>query len=219
MGIISKTLGLGAKVVRPVAEEAVQQAVKVVNPILQKAQETFGSVLLKGVRGDIAVLSRGIDAPTIFARIGKDGALQPLKTKVLCKPVKLENGNLWRRRLDYSMTKTLDGQQVQKTIFNDRLYNRGGLVKKSRVVAYDAPNIVNGHHTERLPYTSREEYDIANGKFYKHIFATSRPNRTAGVSGTLTYKNEHLTPQITKRWSFKPYLGTAGLLNPDLICK
>ena len=228
MSIISKTLGLGAKVVRPVADEAVQQAGKVVDPILQKAQETFGDVLLKGVRGDIAVLSRGMssDAPTIFARIGKDGSLQPLKTRVLCKPVELGDGTLLRRRLDYSMTNTLDGQQVQKTIFNDRLYNRGGLAKKSRLVAYDAPNACNGHYTNRLPYTSHTEYDIVNGKFYKTIESTSRPTRRGGVSGTLTYENGHLTPQITERWSYNPNLrgddirrkvGTAGFLNPNFM--
>ena len=229
MSIISKTLGLGAKVVRPVADEAVQQAGKVVDPILQKAQETFGDVLLKGVRGDIAVLSRGMssDAPTIFARIGKDGSLQPLKTRLLCKPVELGDGTLLRRRLDYSMTKTLDGQQVQKTIFSDRLYNRGELAKKSRRVVYDAPNACNGHYTSTLPYGSNTEYDIANGKFYKYIEATSHSNpRKGGVSGTLTYENGHLTPQITERWSYNPNLqgddirrkvGTAGFLNPKFM--
>ena len=229
MSIISKTLGFGSKVVRLATEGAFQHSGKAVNPILQKAQETFGDVLLKGVRGDVAVLSRGIssDAQTIFARIGKDGTLHPLKTRVLCKPFELGDGTLLRRRLDYSMTKTLDGQQVQKTIRNDRLYNHHWLTNKSRLVEYDAPNVINGHFTDGLPYTSRAVYDIENGKFYKTIESTSHSNpRKGGVSGTLTYENGHLTPQITERWSYNPNLrgddirrivGTAGFLNPKFM--
>ena len=82
--------------------------------------------------GDIAVIRRGTatNSQTIFARIGKCGELHTLKTKTLYKPYKLDNGNVLRRRIDTSMTKTLDGQDVQKTIRNNRLYNQDGLAKK-----------------------------------------------------------------------------------------
>lgn len=228
MGIISKTLGLGAKVVRPVADAAVQQAGKVVNPILEKAQETFGYTL-KGIRGNIAISCP--DSPfgssiTIFSRLGKDGKFHALKERILYHPYLLEDGQIVRRRLDFSLTNALDGQQVQKTIRSDRLYNQDGLTMKMRDVSYHAPNPFNGNYTEAIQGGCREKYDIVNGKFYKTIESTSRPTRKGGVSGTLTYENGHLTPQITERWSYNPNLrgddirrivGTAGFLNPKFM--
>ena len=184
MGVFSKVFSLGEKAARP-ATGIVASPVKKFNPILKKAQETYGSVLLSGVRGDIAVIRRGraSDSPTIFARIGKDGELHTLKTKTIYKPYKLDNGNVLRRRIDTSMTKTLDGLDVQKTIRNDRLYNQDGLAKKERRVFYNVSNATNGHYTNGLPYNAVQKYDIQNGNYYKYIEATKNPSRLAYENG------------------------------------
>lgn len=226
MSIVTQVLGIGAKCARPVLAEVPVK--KMVNPILQKAQEAYGNVVLKGVRGDIAVLTRGTESsPTIFARIGKDGTFHNLKERFLYKPFKLDDGRILRRRLDLSMTKTLDGQQVQKTVYNDRLYNLGKLINKEKKVVYDAPNACNGHYTERLPYIGRASYDISNGTYSKYIEATASPGRRiAGEKGSLLYKNGHLTIPKTEHWSYNPNLqgddirrkvGTAGFLDPKFM--
>ena len=230
MSLISNVFKVAAKTARPVAAEVVPAAKNVVNPVLQqKAQETFGSVLLDGVRGDIAIIRTGItsDSPTIFARIGKDGTFETLKRRIVCKPSKLNDGSILRRRLDYSGTKTLDGEVVLKSIINDRWYNQGGLTYKIRRGSYDAQNAFNGNYTWRLPYTSRTEYDITNGTYNKYIEAASeKTHRIAGEQGSLSYENGHITISKIERWAHNQNLqgddirrtvGTAGFLNPKFM--
>ena len=213
MSIISNVFKVAAKTARPAVAEVVPAAKKAVNPILQKAQEAYGSVILKGVRGDIAVLTRsGESSPTIFARIGKDGTLQHLKERYVYKPFTFDNGITLRRRLDLSKTKTLDGQLVQKSVMNDRWYNQGGLTDRIRRVSYDAPNGFNGNYTARLPYNSRTEYDITNGTYKKYIEATEAPGvRIAVEKGPLIYENGHITIPKIERSSYNPNLRGDGI--------
>lgn len=192
--------GFGAKAGQPAISEVAQKSSKVADLV----KDTFGNLaVLNGIRGDIAVIKPSY-GNTIFARIGKDFTLKPLKTKQICIPTKLSDGRIVRRRLDYSPVKTLDGQQVQKVVRTDRLYSHSELVNKSRVVNYNAPNAINGHYTNMLPYSSHAEYDISNGTYHLYKQSTSRPIRSVGEKGTLAYKNGHLTTQRTERWVSNP---------------
>lgn len=205
MKILSKILGAAVKAKNPVLPQVVGRTEKVASSTLQKAQEVFGGAL-KGVRNDIAIYDRG--SQTVFARLGNDGRFHNLKSKRICEPVITDDARLWCRRLDYSFTNTLDGQNVMKTICNDRLYNQTGqkLLLKERQVWYDAPNAINGHYTNRLPYYSHARYDVVNGKYFKNIDATNCSGRMAQESGTLTYANGLLLTNRTHLWSHNPVL-------------
>jgi len=226
MRIVSKILGAFVKTKKAVPAQVVERTEKAINSTFQKAQEAFGGTL-KGVRNDIAIYNCG--SQTVFARLGNDGLFHTLKSKQICKPAITEDGRLWRRRLDYSFTNTLNGENVRKTICNDRLYSKGGrrLLLKDRRVWYDAQNAINGHYIHRLPVGSHAQYDIANGKYFKNIKATDRSGRMAGEVGTLAYLNGRLSTIRTDLWSYNPALkvdddirrmvGTAGFLNPKFM--